>query len=180
MNNSTDGVTLYAAFIQDVLKNYQDAGDDYQELVNFTKEYDISKPSNKIPIKVYNDMCSWVEEKLGKFNLIRVGRNIGETAYQGMFENKLFASDATPYEIMKGLVVVASQMIQDKSGRGWRIVDYSNNFVIMQRTQTFNSILQLGLLDGLIRKTGASGIKVEYVKEVANGDEYDEYKISWM
>ncbi|TAG46028.1 MAG: hypothetical protein EAZ31_00905 [Cytophagia bacterium] len=180
MNNSTDGVTLYAAFIQDVLKNYQDIGDDYQELLNFTKGYDISQPFNKIPMKVYNDMCSWIEENLGKFNLIRVGRNIGETAYQSMLENKLFASDATPHEIMKGLVVVASQMIQDTSGRGWVIVDYGNNYLIMQRTQTFNSILQLGLLDGLIRKTGASGIKVEYVKEVANGDEYDEYKISWI
>ncbi len=180
MNNSTNGVSLYAAFIQDVLKNYKDSNDDYNKLISFANGYDISQPFNLIPMEVYNNMCNWIEENFGKFNLIRVGRNIGETAYQGMLNNNLFLSDATPTQIMEALVIVASQMIQDKSGRGWKIVEKKANFVVMQRTQTFNSVLQLGLLDGLIRKTGVSGIKVEYIKEVANGDEFDEYKVSWL
>ncbi|TAE76310.1 MAG: hypothetical protein EAZ85_00110 [Bacteroidetes bacterium] len=125
-------------------------------------------------------MCGWIEENLGKFNLIRVGRNIGETAYQGMLDNKLFSDSATPHQIMEALVVVASQMIQDKLERGWKIIESNDNFVVMQRTQTFNSILQLGLLDGLIRKTKVSGVKVEYVREIAKGNEFDEYKISWI
>lgn len=56
MNNSTDGVTLYAAFIQDVLKNYESSTDDYNELLNFTKGYDILNPLIKFQFR-FTTIC---------------------------------------------------------------------------------------------------------------------------
>ncbi|MEO1099084.1 MAG: hypothetical protein AAFX57_15240 [Bacteroidota bacterium] len=50
----------------------------------------------------------------------------------------------------------------------------------MRRTQTFNGALQSGLLDELIRKTKVFSPKVEYLQSIANGDEYDDYKITWI
>jgi len=50
----------------------------------------------------------------------------------------------------------------------------------MRKTQTFNTTLQIGLLDGLIRKSGVFGVQVILQKEVKLGAEFDEYMISWM
>jgi hypothetical protein len=180
MDNSTENVTLFAAFINDVLNLYKDKQDDYQELFDMTEHLDLSDPFNKVPMEVYNKMCDWLEDNLGKFNLIKVGRQIGETAYGGMVQANLITENAGPIEVAKALVVVASNMIQDPKGRGWEIIEESRKHIVMRRTQTFNSKLQLGLLDGLIRKSGVGGVKVEYVKEIETGAEFDEYKVSWL
>jgi len=42
----------------------------------------------------------------------------------------------------------------------------------MKLTQTFNSRLQFGLLEGLISKSGARNVKVSYLKEVATGVDF--------
>jgi len=180
MDQSTENVTLFAAFVNDILENYQDKKDEYKELFDLAKGYDLSNPVNKVPMKVYNDMCTWLENKLGKFNLVRVGRNVGETAYENMKATKVIPEKATPQDIMQGLVLVASTAIQDPKKRGWEIVASTPKSITMRRTQTFNSKLQLGLLDGLIRKSGVGGVKVEYIKEVEKGEPFDEYLISWL
>ncbi|MGY6560541.1 MAG: hypothetical protein ACXITV_00380 [Luteibaculaceae bacterium] len=180
MNNSTQNVTLFAAFINDVLNLYKDKKDDYAELFEMTKDLDLSDPFNKVPMEIYNKMCQWLEDNLGKFNLIKVGRQIGETAYGAMVQNKLITESSSPQEVAEGLVIVAANMIQDPEGRGWVIVEKGDKHLIMRRTQTFNSKLQLGLLDGLIRKSGVSAVKVEYVNEIELGAEFDDYKISWV
>jgi len=179
MDNSTEGVTLYAIFINDVLKNYEADKDQYQELFELTQGYDLSEPFNTIPIQLYNDMCEWIQTELGKFNLIRVGRNIGETVYDTMQTNNMISADSTPVTIIETLAAVASQMIQDPKGRGWEILEKANESILLKRTQTFNSLLQFGLLDGLVRKAGVTNVKVEYKKEVAKGDDFDEYLVSW-
>jgi hypothetical protein len=50
----------------------------------------------------------------------------------------------------------------------------------MRRTQNFNSILQLGLLKGLVQKTGVRLVEVKYLRSVAEGADYDDYLITWM
>lgn len=180
MDNSTENVTLFAVFINDILENYEDDKDDYQELFEMTKEYDISEAFNKVPIQLYNDMCQWIEDNLGKFNLIKVGRTIGETVYQAFLDNNLINEDTNPQEIVQALKKVADEMIQDPKNRGWEILELEEKSILMKRTQTFNSKLQLGLLDGLVRKTGVFGVKVDYVKSIENGDEFDEYLITWI
>jgi hypothetical protein len=71
-------------------------------------------------------------------------------------------------------------MIKDPEKRGWEIVETGPKHIVMRRTQTFNSTLQFGLLDELVRKTKVVSPRVEYIKSVAEGDEFDDYKISWF
>ena len=68
MDKSTDNVTLYAGVISDVLKNYQDKKQEYKELFDLANGFDLSKSTSKVPIRVYIDMCDWIEKNLG--NLI--------------------------------------------------------------------------------------------------------------
>jgi hypothetical protein len=178
MNLSTDGVTLNAAFINDILGYY--AKDEYKELHSIANGYDLSSSDNHIPMKVYNDLCDWIEKSLGKFNLILVGRKIGETVYQIFLQFNMISENATPSDIMKALKIAASTMIQDPEGRGWEIIFDEPKRIVMRRTQTFNNQLQLGLLDGLARKSKVSGIKVDFCKEIELGDEHDEYEITWL
>jgi len=179
MDNSTDNVTLYAMFINDILENYKDNKSEYAELFKMIEGYDLSDPYNKVPIKLYNDLCAWLEANLGKFSLIKIGRQIGETIYTNLVTNKILNENATPIEIMQSLKKIANEMVQDPKGRGWVITKNEEKKLIMKRAQTFNSKLQLGLLDGLIRKSGVFLVKVDYVKSVERGDEFDEYLISW-
>lgn len=164
MNHSTEGVTLYALFINDILNLYQDKKEEFAPLFKIAEGYDLSDPFGKVPMQVYNDMCNWLEQELGQFNLIRVGRQIGESVYNGM----------------KALVYAASTMVQDPQGRGWEIVSYDKSSIVMRRTQTFNSKLQLGLLSGLAYKCkNVFGVTVDYQEKEADGAEYDTYIIRW-
>jgi len=178
MNLSTDGVTLNAAFINDILGYYEK--DEYKSLHAIAEGHDLSQPDNRVPMKVYNDLCDWIENGLGKFNLIRVGRKIGETVYQIFLQFNMIDEKSTPSDIMKALKIAASTMIQDPEGRGWEIITDEPKRIVMRRTQSFNNQLQLGLLDGLARKAKVSGIKVDFCKEINLGDEYDEYEITWL
>ena len=180
MNNSTEGVTLFAAFINDILKIYKDRKDEYKELFDMADGHDLSDPFNKVPMSLYNDMCQWLEDNLGKFNLIKAGRNVGESAYNGMLQNNLLPDNPKPIDVMEALVKVASQMIQDPENRGWEIVSSKDKSIIMRRTQTFNGKLQIGVLDGLLMKTGVMRLKVDMTKSVDKGAEFDEYEISWL
>ena len=180
MDKSTDNVTICADVIDDVLKNYQDKRQEYKELFELASGYDFSKSSNKIPLQVYINMCDWIEQKLGKFNLIRIGRNIGESTYDMMIANKLIGGKSTPLDIMKALIITSRLGVQDPKKRGWEIVESTEKSILMRKTQTFNTTLQIGLLDGLIRKSGVFGVQVNLKKEVKLGAEFDEYLISWM
>jgi hypothetical protein len=180
MNNSTENVTLDAVFVNDILKIYQDRKEPlYQPLLKMAQAYDLSDPSAKIPIQLYNDMCSWLERELGPANLRRVGMQIGETVYEVLKNSGSLSANPEPIELINGLVYSASIMIQDPEKRGWVVIESKPNVIILRRTQTFNSILQIGLLRGLVQKTGVKMVEVEYIKSVAKGDEYDDYLITW-
>ncbi|MFN9499959.1 MAG: hypothetical protein ACK57K_01405 [Chryseotalea sp.] len=180
MNNSTEHVTLAAAFVNDILDLYKDNEADYLKLKDMAKGLDLSAPTNMVPMQVYNDMCNWIESQIGQANTKRLGRKIGNTAFNAMVSFKLISEKPSPEEAMQGLAKVAGTMIQDPLKRGWEILESGKKHIVMRRTQTFNSTLQFGLLDEIVRKTGVLSPKVEYAKSVANGDEYDEYKITWL
>lgn len=180
MNNSTEGVTLSSAFVKDIIDLYEGKDSLQQELKKMADGLDLSNPMKFVPIDVYNSMCNWIESQIGQVNTKRLGRKIGATAYSGMLANNLITNDAKPLQMMEGLAKVASMMIKDPEGRGWDILESGPKHIIMRRTQTFNSTLQFGLLDELVRKTKVLSPKVEYLKSVADGDEFDEYKISWI
>lgn len=180
MNHSTEGVTLWAAFVQDILKELEHLDISSEKVAHFYSGHNIDSPYNLVPMQVYNNMCQWVEEELGEEAIIQIGKNVGETAHGGLVENGIISDNAFPLEVMEGLTVAASSMIQDPADRGWEIENSGDGFIDMKRTQTFNSKLQFGLLTGLMEKCqGIEGIEVSYVTEVAKGDEFDVYRVTF-
>lgn len=180
MDQSTENVTLFAIFINDILRLYKEADpESYEELLNMADGYEISEPFEKVPIQLYNDMCTFVEENIGKANLKKIGENIGETVFDALLGQEIVKASPTPKEILQGLIVAASGMIQDPKGRGWEMLSAADKKIIMRRTQTFNSTLQFGLLKGLVKKTGAQLVEVVLQKEIEKGDEFDEYVVTW-
>lgn len=181
MDYSTKGVTLIAAFVQDILKEVKKVSpESIPKLMVFAEGYDIERPFQHVPIDIYNNMCTWVEENLGQNSLIQIGFNVGQTVFTSLNENKLIDIDSKPIEIIEGLEIVASSLIIDTKERGWEILKHDTSSILMRRTQTFNSVLQLGLLQGLVeRSQHANDVKVSYQKEVTKGDEFDEYLIEW-
>ena len=179
MDNSTEGVTLIAAFVSDVINLYAGKKDE-EHLKKMAAGLDLSDPMKHVPMKTYNDMCNWIETTIGPSNARMLGRKIGETAYQSMVAQNMVSAKSTPLEMMQALKAVASALIKDPKNRGWEIIKNEPKKIVMRRTQTFNGTLQLGLLDTLIRKTKVSLPNIDMVSEVSKGDEYDEYMITWM
>lgn len=180
MDHSTENVKISAAFISDILHIYKDNSTDYDTLSKMTEGHNLAHPLNLVPMDVYNAMCNWIENQIGQANTRKLGRRIGNTAFQAMLSNKLISERPTPLEAMEALAKVASTMIRDPKNRGWEIVESGKKHIIMRRTQTFNSTLQLGLLDEIVRKTGVLSPQVEYSKSIRKGDAFDEYKITWL
>lgn len=182
MDDQTSNVTIDAWTISDILKNYQGKESDYsyKELFDMVKGYDLSKPANKLPISLYVDMCNWIETKLGKFNLIKIGRNIGESTYRVMLEKNLANEASSPLDIMNALVITAQKGVRDEKKRGWIVLEHADRKIIMRKTQVFNASIQLGMLDYLVRKAKVMGVKVELVGEIAKGNEFDDYQITWL
>lgn len=179
MDNSTENVTLIAAFVTDVINLY-DGKSDQEILKKMAKDLELKDPMKHVSMQVYNDMCNWIEREVGKANARLLGRKIGETAYQSMVGFKMVDENSTPIDMMKALQQVALNVIKDPKKRGWDILSEGPKEIVMRRTQTFNGTLQLGLLDTLVRKTKVLSPSVDMIKEVASGAEYDEYKITWL
>ena len=181
MNNSTENVELWAAFILDVLREVKRLNYDTSELEKICDAHDLTSPYNLIPIQVYNDMCDWVENYLGDKIILKIGKTIGETVYSTLHENTIIDENSSPVEIMEALMVAAESMIHDPEDRGWEMTNQGDNFIIMRRTQTFNGRLQFGLLEGLIGKAPTiKEIQITYQSEVAKGADFDEYHIMWV
>ena len=181
MNNSTEGVTLYAGFLSDLLANYQQKPGAYiQPLFDMVKDIDLSNPTNLVPISIYNAMCQWIEKNLGPANLRKAGEYIGARAYDLMLQQRYITSKSSPHEILKGLQKVASESIQDPLGRGWEIVALEDKRAALRRTQTFHPVLQEGLLKALMKKGGQLTVTIRYLKSIAQGDEFDEYEVRWF
>ncbi len=180
MKEPKEEVYIDAWTIADIINNYQDKRSDYPDLFEIVKGFDLSKPDGKIPFRVYVELCDWIEKNLGRFNLIKIGRRIGETTYKLMVEGKMVTPDSKPIDVMKTLVQMAQKGVHDPKKRGWEIVSFTDKSILMRKTQLFNTHIQVGLLDSLVRKCKVFGVQVNLVKEESKGDEYDEYQITWL
>lgn len=179
MDYSTEDVTLLVVFVNDILREVEKLSVDDKELREMVKGYPLNSPYSHLPIEVYNNMCAWVETRLGDDVLQNIAQNIGETVFEGLTANMIIDEDSSPLQIMEGLEIAADSMVSDPKHRGWEILENGPNSIRMRRTQTFNSRLQLGLIKGLIEKSGAKNVYVSYAKEIAQGADFDEYLITW-
>jgi hypothetical protein len=129
MNHSTENVTLLAQFILDVLTAIETLNleIDADFVSNIKENTDLTDPYNQVPIASYNELCSWVEQHLGKEAIVAVGEKIGKTVYQILIENGLITESSSVEEILNGLEVAASSTIQDPEERGWEILESGTN-----------------------------------------------------
>ncbi len=179
MNNSTEDVTLHSGFITDLLRSYKNLFA-MRSLFEMCEHLDLSNPTTPVPMQLYNDMCDHIESKLGPVNIRRAGVEIGKRVYQQMVETKAISSRPTPQEILQGLKIAADTMVQDPDGRGFSIIEKESNRIVMRRTQTFNAFLQEGLIVSLVKQSPyVNSASITYLKNVKNGDEYDDYEITW-
>lgn len=181
MDNSTQNVTLFAHFITDILALYEHKKDGFAKpLFDMAQPYNLTNPLNKVPIQLFNDMCAHIENKLGPANLQKTGETLGEAVFDNMIKQPGFPKNPTPEHVIRGIVQAAQDMIQDPKKRGFDILESKPKHLLLRRTQTFNSIFQIGLFKGLVRKTNARLVDVKFVKTVAQGHPYDEYLITWV
>ncbi len=181
MNESTEGVRIHAGFISELLQNYESSRETIAApLFEMTKAYDLREPTAWVPMELYNAMCRWIQENLGPANLKLAGQKIGERVYTLIESSGAAGEHPTPLSVLNALKHAAETMIDDPHKRGWEILEHSDEQIIMRRTQTFNSALQHGLISALIARTGVRLPTVTLDRAVARGDEFDEYRISWV
>ncbi len=181
MDNSTEGVTLLAGYLADVVETVKEAGHDTDGIQSIIQDYPLDNPYKQIPMEVYNAACDWVEQELGD-GVIEIGKKIGARAFDILTNNHIITEDADVSEIIEGLEIAASTTIQDPKERGWEILESQLGRIVMRRTQTFNSRLQFGLLEGLVKRcktVDPESISIQYLNEVAQGAEFDDYEITW-
>lgn len=181
MNNSTEGVTLYAGFLFDLLRQFKGSKDTFaRDLFMMAEDLDPKKPTTLVPIQLYNDMCQWIEDSLSTANLRSAGVEIGLRVYDQMVQGGDLGDNPQPLDMMRELKRVAGFMIQDPLDRQWEILEVHDASLLMRRTQTYNCILQEGLLHSLVKRTGVMLTNVEHVSCTRRGDEFCEYRIGWM
>ena len=181
MNESTDGVVLQAGFIFDLLASYDVSRETFSApLFEMATDLDPIQPSAMVPISLYNEMCTWIESNLGSSNLRRAGELIGNRAYDQMLSDPSMSSTPSPLEMMQQLVRVASEMIQDPLGRGWKILEEGPGSIVMRRTQSFNCVLQEGLLQSLIQRCDVTLVSVRHLTCVRDGAEFCDFGLTWL
>jgi hypothetical protein len=179
MDHSTENVTLLTGFVFDVLREYEHMKRVCGPAFELARDLDPDHPEQLCSIDIYNDVCTWIERNIGEASIRKAGIAIGERAYKNIVaQNKM--KDPTPLGIMEALKWAASTMIQDPKGRGWTILSHDDNDIVMRRTQTFNCVLQEGLLESLVERTDVQGVDVEHVRCVRKGDEFCDYRITWL
>ncbi|MEO0811387.1 MAG: hypothetical protein AAFY60_00895, partial [Myxococcota bacterium] len=180
MDQSTDGVTLHAGFVFDVLAEYRSMGKVCAPVFEKVQHLSEERPDELVPIKLYNDVCEFIEETFGPASIRSAGEQVGKRVHAGMRANGLLAEDASVADTMRALRKAADVVIHDPKKRGWELLEEGPKLLVMRRTQTFNSSLQFGLLRSLAEAAGARGLTVELVRSVKKGDEFDEYRLKWL
>ncbi len=180
MDDSTTGVTLISGFIFDVLNEYRSLEHSVcQPLFAMADDYDPKTPMRPAPMALYNDVCTWVEGRLGPASLRRAGRAIGKRVSAEVVKSGVIGLTPTPSAMLNELKRVASLLIKDPRGRGWEILEDQDTRILMRRTQTFNCILQEGLLLSLVEKTGVRMPQVEHKACTRKGAAFCEYEVRW-
>lgn len=180
VDNSTDGVMLLSSFVFDVVNYYRDKGPAVAPLTAMLEGLDESDPESICSIELYNTACQWIEDNLGPASIRKAGREIGRHVAAFWDANKLISENPMPIELMQALKGAADVLIKDPKGRGWTVREELNGSVTMIRTQTFNCMLQEGLLLSLVERANVKMPRVEHLKCTRRGDAFCEYNVHWF
>jgi len=179
LDNSTDGVTLLNGFVHDILAEYTHMRKACGPAFELAKGIDKAPPDEWSNITTYNDICTWIETNIGAMSIRQAGAAIGVRVAENIVKNAKMDSP-TPLGMLEALKWAASVMIRDPKGRGWEILGHDASSVTMRRTQTFNCAMQDGLLVSLVERTGVEGVDCDHYKCTRKGDDFCEYKVSWL
>ena len=102
-------------------------------------------------MQTYNDICNWIENRIGPQSVRDAGAAIGSRVYDHLIAQGVVGLKPNPQQIMEGLKYAADVMIRDPKKRGWELHSVGAERLIMRRTQSFNCLLQEGLLGSLLK-----------------------------
>lgn len=179
MDDSTAGVTLQAGFVLTVIEPFRGMERLCAPLFEMVQDVDpASKPL--APMALYNEVCAWIEEHLGAAHLRAAGAAIGKSAFMRLRREGALAPDAGPSEALAALARAVQVTIHDPKKRGWEILDTTEGRVVLRRTQTFNCVMQEGVLLELVRGTGVTMPRVDHLGCTRRGDRFCEYEVKWL
>jgi len=179
MDDSTNDVTVYSAFVFVILDQYRGMERVCAPIFEMTRDLDRNDPMKPIPIALYNDVCAWVEENLGAASIREVGRAIGLQCVQFMQKNTAIPHP-TPHDILEELTRAVCIGVQDPRGRGWEMREAMEGRIVMRRTQTFNCIMQEGLLLALVEHCGVLMPRVDHRACTRHQAEFCDYEVRWL
>lgn len=179
MNTSTQGVELLSGFVFDVLSEYQNVRKVCAPAFEIAAGLDANRSDQWCSIDIYNELCTWIEVNVGSSSIRRAGSAIGARVYDNMVAKKM-GSSSDPLAMMNALKLLATQVIRDPSGRGWEVDQKDSKTIEMRRTQTFNCVLQEGLLLALVEKTGVLMPSVSHIRCTRRGDDFCDYQVRWL
>ena len=179
VDDSTEGVTLLSGFLFDVLQEFREIRGVCAPAFKMVEHLDPDDGEAWVPMQLYNDLCSWLEKNIGVATVRRAGEAIGHRAFAAIVEaGKL--ENPTPIAMMESLCWAASTMIRDPKERGWEVVASEELKITMRRTQSFNCMLQEGLLLSLVERCGVVMPSVAHRKCTRRGDDFCEYDLTWL
>ena len=180
MDESTEGVTLHSAFILKVVEPFRDMERLCAPLFELVRPLDTALPRDPAPIALYNEVCAWIEKNLGAASVRAAGHAIGKNAFERMNREGTINEHTIPSEALGALARAVLVTIQDPKKRGWQIRENTDGHVVIRRTQTFNCVMQEGVLLAIVTATSVTLPRVEHVRCTRRGDEYCEYDVRWM
>jgi len=179
MDESTEGVTLPAGFIFDVLREYGSMKTLCKPAFEMAAHLDPNKPDALTDIKTYNAVCAWIETNVGQASVRNAGRATGTRMYEAIIKGKKL-SESTPAAVMEALCWATGTLIHDPKKRGWEIAEQAATSIVMRRTQTFNCVLQEGMLLSLLERTRVQLPGVAHDSCRRRGDKFCTYRCTWI
>jgi hypothetical protein len=179
MNQSTDGVSLMTGFVFDVLAEYQNVRKLCGPAFELASGLDPARLDEWCPMQLYNDVCTWIEINVGASSIRRAGVSIGSRIHARAVAGRQIDT-ADPLAMVEAVAWAATTMVRDPEGRGFEIRAREPKRIEVRRTQTFNCLLQEGLLLALVERTGVLMPSVRQIRCTRQNDEYCDYEIRWL
>ncbi len=160
---------FFIVSVRDVLLNpYVVLGEDTEKFLQVD-------PNAWYPGQYYIKITDIIEQKLGKINLVRLGRNIVQKRREAIKA----AGYKTPLEYFKNIY---NRYLQDNRGPGIGKLDVlmaMEGHVIIKNTTPYNCFMTEGIYEEIVNALGGSFVKVKQIKCKKEGYNHCEFDITW-
>ncbi|MFC2138700.1 hypothetical protein ACFLTE_11045 [Bacteroidota bacterium] len=179
-NTAAYNATFSAGLLAKIVDQYKDTSDHITlELNKRLTNLDISNPLVQISLDLFNDIVEWIERELGSANLKMIGIIMGETAFKDLRSRNKINEKLSPKEAIEKLPMVSQSLIIDPLNRNWKILEISDNFARIKKSQIFHTTIQIGIIESFIRKAGVVFPRTRLVRDYKKGPAFDEFEITW-